>query len=163
MSNRCTWLLAAACTTLVSAHAAQAPSSKPAGDIPVDFHAATSGNNFVKRDEMIPMRDGVKLHTVIIIPKGAARAPMILDRTPYSAATFTSHTDSTKPTAIPAGKIEHYHLNLPNVDHVFLPGHRLMVQVQSSWFPLYDRNPQSFVPSIFMAKPADYVKATQRV
>ncbi len=38
-----------------------------------------------------------------------------------------------------------------------------MVQVQSSWFPLYDRNPQSFVPNIFFAKPADYIKARQRV
>ncbi len=49
------------------------------------------------------------------------------------------------------------------MNHVFLPGHRLMVQVQSSWFPLYDRNPQTFVENIFWAKPADYRKATQRV
>ena len=42
------------------------------------------------------------------------------------------------------------------------PGHRLMVQVQSSWFPLYDRNPQTFVPNIFFAKPSDYRAATQR-
>ena len=52
---------------------------------------------------------------------------------------------------------------LPVANHVFQPGHRIMVQVQSSWFPLYDRNPQSFVPSIFWAKPEDYRKATQRV
>jgi len=56
-----------------------------------------------------------------------------------------------------------YRFNLPAANHVFLPGHRIMVQVQSSWFPLYDRNPQSFVPSIFWAKPEDYRKATQRV
>ena len=43
------------------------------------------------------------------------------------------------------------------------PGHRIMVQIQSSWFPLYDRNPQTFVPNIFFAKPGDYRKATQRV
>ena len=43
------------------------------------------------------------------------------------------------------------------------PGHRIMVQVQSSWFPLYDRNPQTFVPNIFWAKPADYRKAIQRI
>ncbi|HEY6051616.1 MAG TPA: glutaryl-7-ACA acylase, partial [Thermoanaerobaculia bacterium] len=48
-------------------------------------------------------------------------------------------------------------------NHVFLPGHRMMLQVQSSWFPLYDRNPQTFVPNIFWAKPEDYRKATQRV
>jgi hypothetical protein len=46
---------------------------------------------------------------------------------------------------------------------VFRPGHRIAVQVQSSWFPLYDRNPQTFVPSIFAAKPEDFVKARQRI
>jgi hypothetical protein len=56
-----------------------------------------------------------------------------------------------------------YHWTLPTANHVFLPGHRIMVQVQSSWFPLYDRNPQTFVPNIFWAKPADYKKAVQHV
>ena len=56
-----------------------------------------------------------------------------------------------------------YTFALPTTNHVFLPGHRIMVQVQSSWFPLYDRNPQTFVPNIFFAKPADYVKAEQKV
>jgi len=49
------------------------------------------------------------------------------------------------------------------VNHTFLPGHRIMVQVQSTLFPLYDRNPQKFVLNIFEAKPADYQKATQRI
>jgi len=56
-----------------------------------------------------------------------------------------------------------YKFALPTANHVFLPGHRIMVQVQSSWFPLYDRNPQTFVPNIFFAKPEDYVKTTQRI
>jgi putative CocE/NonD family hydrolase len=56
-----------------------------------------------------------------------------------------------------------YRFALPTANHVFLPRHRVMVQVQSSWFPLYDRNPQTFVPNIFWAKPADYRKAVQRV
>jgi uncharacterized protein len=56
-----------------------------------------------------------------------------------------------------------YEFALPNVDYVLEPGHRLMVQVQSSWFPLYDRNPQTFVPNIFFAKPSDYRAATQKV
>jgi putative CocE/NonD family hydrolase len=56
-----------------------------------------------------------------------------------------------------------YRFALPTANHVFLPGHRIMVQVQSSWFPLYDRNPQTFVPSIFRATPGDYRKATQRI
>ncbi|QEH34435.1 Cocaine esterase [Aquisphaera giovannonii] len=64
---------------------------------------------------------------------------------------------------IPSGRPLPYRFALPNVNHVFLPGHRIMVQVQSSWFPLYDRNPQAFVPNIFQARPGDYVKATQRV
>jgi hypothetical protein len=67
------------------------------------------------------------------------------------------------PKAIAADKPLPYRFALPTVNHVFLPGHRVMVQVQSSWFPLYDRNPQSFVPNIFWAKPADYRKATQRI
>ena len=68
-----------------------------------------------------------------------------------------------QPVAIFPGKVENYRFALPNADHVFLPGHRVMVQIQSSWFPLYDRNPQTFVPNIFFAKPGDYRKATQRV
>jgi uncharacterized protein len=56
-----------------------------------------------------------------------------------------------------------YKFDLPNADHVFLPGHKMMVQVQSSWFPLYDRNPQTFVQNIFWAKPEDFRKATQRI
>jgi putative CocE/NonD family hydrolase len=66
-----------------------------------------------------------------------------------------------KPLA--ANKALNYRFGLPTANHVFLPGHRIMVQVQSSWFPLYDRNPQTFVPNIFNAKPLDYKKATQRV
>jgi uncharacterized protein len=63
------------------------------------------------------------------------------------------------PTAIPANKAQQYKFELPNVNHVFQPGHRIMVQIQSTLFPLYDRNPQSFVPNIFKAKPTDYKKA----
>ena len=67
------------------------------------------------------------------------------------------------PKAVTAGEPLLYKFNLPPANHVFLPGHRIMVQVQSSWFPLYDRNPQTFVPNIFWAKPGDYKKAEQRV
>ena len=67
------------------------------------------------------------------------------------------------PSAIPSGVPERYRFVLPTANHVFLPGHRIMVQIQSSWFPLYDRNPQTFVPNIFFAKPGDYVKATQSI
>ena len=67
------------------------------------------------------------------------------------------------PKAIPSNKPLPYHWALPNANHVFLPGHRIMVQIQSSWFPLYDRNPQTFVKNIFWAKPEDYKKAVHRV
>ena len=67
------------------------------------------------------------------------------------------------PKPIAAGQPLLYRFALPTANHVFLPGHRMMVQVQSSWFPLYDRNPQTFVPNIFWAKPDDYKKATQRI
>jgi len=67
------------------------------------------------------------------------------------------------PKAIKPNTPLKYQFILPTANYTFQPGHRIMVQVQSSWFPLYDRNPQTFVPNIFFAKPADYVKATQRV
>ena len=71
--------------------------------------------------------------------------------------------DPSKPVPIEAGKVLPYTWALPQVSHTFLPGHRMMVQIQSSWFPLYDRNPQSYVANIFFAKTGDYKKATQRV
>jgi predicted acyl esterase len=67
------------------------------------------------------------------------------------------------PSPVPSGKPQHYRFVLPTTNHVFEPGHRIMVQIQSSWFPLYDRNPQTYVANIFVATPADYVKATETV
>ncbi|WP_307364541.1 CocE/NonD family hydrolase [Brevundimonas sp. SORGH_AS_0993] len=67
------------------------------------------------------------------------------------------------PKAITPNRPLEYKWALPAASHTFLPGHRIMVQVQSSWFPLYDRNPQTFVPNIMFAKPEDYRRATQRV
>jgi putative CocE/NonD family hydrolase len=74
---------------------------------------------------------------------------------------YRESLETAKP--VEAGKPLPYKFALPIVNHVFLPGHRIMVQVQSSWFPLYDRNPQTFVPNIFWAKPTDFKKATQRI
>ena len=67
------------------------------------------------------------------------------------------------PSAIPANKVQEYKFMLPTVNHVFQPGHRIMVQIQSSWFPLYDRNPQTYTPNIFFARPDDYTPATLSV
>ena len=68
-----------------------------------------------------------------------------------------------KPEPIPANAVERYEIGFPANDHVFKKGHRIMVQVQSTWFPVIDRNPQQFVPNIFLAKESDFKKATQRI
>jgi hypothetical protein len=65
-----------------------------------------------------------------------------------------------KPTPMRAGSIHEYRYSLHDVDHVFKAGHTVMVEIQSTWFPLYDRNPQTFVPNIMAAKPEDYKPAT---
>jgi hypothetical protein len=67
------------------------------------------------------------------------------------------------PHPLAPNQVLEYTLTLPHVSHTFLPGHRLMVQVQSTWFPLYDRNPQTFVPSIMTAPPEAYTAQTHRV
>jgi putative CocE/NonD family hydrolase len=64
------------------------------------------------------------------------------------------------PSPIPANQVQEYKFRLPTVNYAFQPGHRIMVQIQSTLFPLYDRNPQTYVPNILFAKPADYRKAT---
>jgi uncharacterized protein len=74
---------------------------------------------------------------------------------------YRESLDTARPIA--SDKPLPYRFALPTANHVFRPGHRVMVQVQSSWFPLYDRNPQTFVPSIFWARPEDYRRATQRI
>ena len=73
------------------------------------------------------------------------------------------NTSYEHPSALVAGKPVEWKIPLRDRDYVFLKGHRLMVQVQSTWFPLIDRNPQKFVPSIYKATAGDFVKATQRV
>jgi putative CocE/NonD family hydrolase len=67
------------------------------------------------------------------------------------------------PSPIPANKPQRYRFALPNQNYVFLPGHRIMVQIQSTLFPLYDRNPQTYVENPFFAKPSDFKKATVTV
>lgn len=73
------------------------------------------------------------------------------------------HKSFEKPQPIPPNSVLHYQIEYPANDHVFKKGHKIMVQVQSSWFPVIDRNPQRFVPNIFQAKESDFQPATQRV
>lgn len=67
------------------------------------------------------------------------------------------------PEPITPGKVTEFKIDLHPNDHAFLKGHRIMVQVQSTWFPLYDRNPQKFVENVYKASDADYIRATQRI
>src|SRR6267154_549061 len=80
-------------------------------DIPKSFTAPTDKQDYVKREVMIPMRDGVKLHTVIVAPKGARNAPILLTRTPYNASKRTARNDSPHMVAV-----------LPQGDEVFVEG-----------------------------------------
>jgi putative CocE/NonD family hydrolase len=68
-----------------------------------------------------------------------------------------------KPEALTPGKVKEFKWSLHGADHTFLRGHRIMVEVQSSWFPLYDRNPQTFVPNIMTAPPTAYKAETQTI
>jgi predicted acyl esterase len=68
-----------------------------------------------------------------------------------------------RPEPMNPGAVTKIEFKLPDVNHSFQKGHRVMLQIQSTWFPLVDRNPQKFVPNIFMADEGDFQKATQRI
>jgi putative CocE/NonD family hydrolase len=87
------------------------PSAPQQADIPKDFKAPVAANDYIRREVMVPMRDGVKLYTVIVVPKGAKDAPIVLTRTPYNASRRTSRSESTHMAAI-----------LPQGDEVFVAG-----------------------------------------
>jgi putative CocE/NonD family hydrolase len=117
-----------------------------------DLYAATTGTD---GDFVVKVIDVYPAENATDPKMGGYQLPISLD-------IFRGrYRDSfARPSAVPANKVQHYRFRLPTVNHVFQPGHRVMVQVQSSLFPLYDRNPQTYVPNIFFAKPADYRKAT---
>ena len=126
-----------------------------AGQPMVDLFAATSGTD---SDWVVKLTD-VYPDDAVGKPKTAGmQLPVGIEiyRGRYAGGIST-------PAALTPGKTQNYKFGLPHVNHVFAPGHRIMVQVQSSLFPLYDRNPQSFVPNIFDARAGDYKSATQSV
>jgi putative CocE/NonD family hydrolase len=125
------------------------------GSPSVDLFAATTGTDV---DWVVKLIDVYPDEVPAQPPLGGYQLPIAMDifRGRY-------REDPAHPKPIKAGATQEYRFLLPNVDHVFLPGHRIMIQIQSTWFPLYDRNPQSFVESIFNARPEQYRKATQTV
>jgi len=121
----------------------------------VNLYASTSGSDSDWVVKLIDVYPG----TVPSQPgMGGYELPISLDIFRGRYRTSFEHAE-----AITSDKPLLYRFGLPTVNHVFEPGHRIMVQVQSTLFPLYDRNPQTFVPNIFDAKPTDYQKATQRI
>ncbi len=130
-----------------------------AGDIVADLFASTSGTDsdwVVKLIDVYPedAPDDAETKT-----KMGGFQLIIADE--ILRARFRNGFE--KPEAVPAGQVVRYAIDLHTNAHAFLKGHRIMVQVQSTWFPVYDRNPQKFVPNIFEAHAEDYVKATQRI
>jgi hypothetical protein len=120
----------------------------------VNLYASTSGTD---SDWVVKVID--------VYPDGNGTSPMSGYELPISLDIFRGRyrTSFEHPEALKPDQPALYKFDLPQVNHVFEPGHRMMVQVQSTLFPLYDRNPQTFVPNIFDAKPTDYIKAEQRV
>ena len=116
------------------------------GDVKADLFASTTGTDadwIVKLIDVYP--DGQQLMIVDEIFRGRYRESF------------------ENPKAIPANTVEEYRWSLHGADHTFLKGHRMMVEVQSSWFPLYDRNPQTFVPNIMTAPASAYKAQTQTI
>lgn len=117
-----------------------------------DLYARTSGSDVdfvVKVIDVLPEENATKKEM------GGYQMPLSIDIFRGRYRNSFEH-----PTAIPANQVQHYRFRLPAINHVVQPGHRIMVQVQSSLFPLYDRNPQTYVPNIFFAKPSDYRAST---
>ena len=124
------------------------------GDVVADLLASTSGTD---SDWVVKLID--------VYPDNPALGKMSGFQLMIAEEIFRGRYRESRqhPEALSSGKEEEYRFSLHGADHVFLKGHRIMVQVQSSWFPLYDRNPQTFVPNIMTAKPEDYKAAEQHI
>jgi len=146
-----------------------------AGDVIADLFASTSGTD---ADWVVKLIDEYPVYVTVgggptletLSPSAAEqRAPEPSDMSNYqliiNAEIFRGRyrTSFDHPSAIPANQIEEYKWSLHAADHTFLKGHKIVVQVQSTWFPLYDRNPQTFIPNIMVAAPSDFHPATQRI
>jgi len=121
------------------------------GEVMADIFASTTGSDgdFVaKLIDVYPDED----------PDPAMRGYQLMTNEEIFRGRYRTGFDH--PEALKPGTVEEFKWSLHDVDHVFKKGHTLMVEIQSSWFPLYDRNPQTFVPDIMTAKPEEYKAAT---
>lgn len=121
------------------------------GEVMADIFASTTGTDndmVVKLIDQYPDND----------PDPAMRGYQLMINEEIFRGRYLESFE--KPTPMRSGSIREYRFSLHDTDHVFKAGHTLMVEIQSSWFPLYDRNPQTFVPNIMTAKPEDYRPAT---
>jgi len=130
-----------------------------AGDIAAELFASTSGSDSDWVVKLIDVYPDDAPEDTTTKTRMAGFQLIIADE--ILRARFRNSFE--RPEAVPAGKVLKYGIDLHTNAHSFKKGHRIMVQVQSTWFPVYDRNPQKFVPNIFEAHADDYVKATQRV
>jgi hypothetical protein len=123
-----------------------------AGDVVAHLFASTSGTD---SDWIVKLID--------VYPENDEKLPgyqLMIDSEVYRARFRNSFE---KPEALRPNQTYEYAIDIHATDHEFRPGHRIMVQVQSSWFPLIDRNPQKFVDNIYAAKASDYQAATQKI
>jgi len=121
------------------------------GEVVADIYASTTGSD---NDMVVKLIDQY--------PEDAADPKMSGYQLITNAEIFRGrYLDSfEKPTPMRPGSVHEYRFSLHDVDHVFKAGHTVVVEVQSTWFPLYDRNPQTFVANIMTARPEDYKPAT---
>jgi hypothetical protein len=123
------------------------------GEVVADIFASTSGTD---NDMVVKLIDEYPDDDTVTDPK--MRGYQLMTNEEIFRGRYLNGFD--KPAPLPAGSVHEYKYSLHDVDHMFKAGHTVMVEVQSSWFPLYDRNPQKFVPNIMTAKPKDYKPAT---
>jgi putative CocE/NonD family hydrolase len=168
-----TWMVEDQRTLLAGRHDFASWSTPPldhdvtiAGNVIADLFASTSGTDSDWVVKLIDEYPGTPTLTTAQTPNNAPTA----DTTPsyqliINAEIFRGRyrTSFDHPNAIPANATQEYKFSLHAADHTFRKGHKIVVQVQSTWFPLYDRNPQSFVPNIMLATPSDFHPATQRI
>jgi hypothetical protein len=120
------------------------------GDVVADIYAATTGSD---NDMVVKLIDEYPDTG----PNPKLRGYQLMTNAEIFRGRYLARFD--KPTALAPGSIHEYKFSLHGVDHVFKAGHTVIVEIQSTWFPLYDRNPQTFVPNIMKAEPADYKPA----